>query len=365
MVPLAVGDFVTFSGTDVGGGLIAVYSLLANLGIFTAPGTKPVRYFLYAYTDMAYISSTHQQSYVTCETVQYAIVDNQGGEIAETRAVAYTTDPTTAIQWFSEDVDSCTGSVTERNIQLVQPFTAAPAGKTVFRLGKTDVSPVPRNAGFRSQTGTMAGPQGIIAGQFIQPVFENIFPELIDFGSRPLINSFDVIPYLTKGSGPFVPGNLLSPPPTTTSIVGQLSPWPGATAPSTTSCTPIPSTSASSSASSSSPSTSPTPIPDSVTITTITSGKNQGGTGSSYRHSKIYILTSTFQGITPVTVVAKSTNTSGSAKLTLTITGNVNSGPTQMNNDGGGNYSLTISVKGPKTATVNSDGGGTATGAVP
>ncbi|KIJ37448.1 hypothetical protein M422DRAFT_260124 [Sphaerobolus stellatus SS14] len=42
MVPLHVGDFVTFSATDVGNGLFAVYSLNANLGIFTAPGTKPV-----------------------------------------------------------------------------------------------------------------------------------------------------------------------------------------------------------------------------------------------------------------------------------------------------------------------------------
>jgi len=48
MVPLVVGDFITFSGTDVGNGIIAVYSLEANLGILTAPGTRPVCSSLYS-----------------------------------------------------------------------------------------------------------------------------------------------------------------------------------------------------------------------------------------------------------------------------------------------------------------------------
>ncbi|KAJ7583537.1 hypothetical protein C8J56DRAFT_791150 [Mycena floridula] len=39
--PLVVGDFITYSGTVVSDGLIAVYTLEANLGIYTAPGTSP------------------------------------------------------------------------------------------------------------------------------------------------------------------------------------------------------------------------------------------------------------------------------------------------------------------------------------
>lgn len=38
MAPLRVGDFVTLNGIEVGGGLLAVYSLDANLGLYTAPG---------------------------------------------------------------------------------------------------------------------------------------------------------------------------------------------------------------------------------------------------------------------------------------------------------------------------------------
>jgi len=63
-------------------------------------------------------------------------------------------------------------------------------------------------------------------------------------------------------------------------------------------------------------------------------------------------------------VVAKSSNTQGTATLTLTVTGNVNAGPIAMTNNGGGNYSLQISAKGPRSVTVTSNGGGTATQAI-
>ncbi|KAH6669835.1 hypothetical protein B0J14DRAFT_104820 [Halenospora varia] len=37
MAPLMVGDYVTINGVEVGDGLLAVYSLVANLGLYTAP----------------------------------------------------------------------------------------------------------------------------------------------------------------------------------------------------------------------------------------------------------------------------------------------------------------------------------------
>ncbi|KAJ6524493.1 hypothetical protein B0H19DRAFT_972034 [Mycena capillaripes] len=54
MVPLVVGDYITFSGTKAEDGVLEVYSLEANLGIYTAPGTKP--------------------AYIGVEAAQYAIV---------------------------------------------------------------------------------------------------------------------------------------------------------------------------------------------------------------------------------------------------------------------------------------------------
>jgi hypothetical protein len=51
------------------------------------------------------------------------------------------------------DVDPCTGETTERNLLLAEPAGVAPIGKTIFRLGKTDASPVTRQVGFRYTNG--------------------------------------------------------------------------------------------------------------------------------------------------------------------------------------------------------------------
>jgi len=40
MAPLMVGDFVTINGLFLEDGLLAVYMLLANLGLYTAPGEQ-------------------------------------------------------------------------------------------------------------------------------------------------------------------------------------------------------------------------------------------------------------------------------------------------------------------------------------
>lgn len=54
MVPLVVGDYLTFSGTSAEDGILEIYALEANLGIYTAPGTQP--------------------AYIGVEAAQYAIV---------------------------------------------------------------------------------------------------------------------------------------------------------------------------------------------------------------------------------------------------------------------------------------------------
>jgi hypothetical protein len=67
MVPLAVGDYLTFSGTKTEGGLLEVYALEANLGIYTAPGTKP--------------------AYITVEAANYGVVvPDPTVETGETRS---------------------------------------------------------------------------------------------------------------------------------------------------------------------------------------------------------------------------------------------------------------------------------------
>ncbi|KAJ7649455.1 hypothetical protein DFH06DRAFT_554104 [Mycena polygramma] len=258
MVPLVVGDYITFSGTSTDGGILEVYALEANLGIYTAPGTKP--------------------AYIGVEAAQYAIVSPDPTlETDETRATAVASDPSTTIEWFAMDLDPCTGETSERTLLLVEPEDVAPIGLTTFRLGKTDASPATRNVGFRYSNGISEGPKGIIAGQFIQPIMTFIFPELIAYGDNEVPNQFEEIPFLAMGSGPLVYGNFLADPPPTPTIVGQLSPWPGLTAPGTTSCAPI--TSSTATSSSSSPSSSATPPPGGPDIIEVLSAttRNQRG----------------------------------------------------------------------------------------
>ncbi|KAJ7153588.1 hypothetical protein C8R43DRAFT_1066883 [Mycena crocata] len=317
MVPLVEGDYITFMGIKTADGVLEIYSLEGNLGIYTAPGTKP--------------------AYLTVEAAQYGVIDpNPTLETGETRATALATDPSTTIEWYAIDVDVCTGQSKERSLQIAQPDGGAPVGRTVFRLGKVDASPVTREVGFRYSRGTSPGPRGIIAGQFVQPIFEFIFPELISFGADEVPNQFDLFPYLARGSGPFEFGNYLADPLPTPTLVGQLSPWPGNLVPASTSCAPPSSsspTSSSASASASASSTSTPPGPDRITLLSATA-KNQ-------------------KGMTMTTATASTSSLT--AQLFMAITGKDNVSPQPMINLGGGQFTLTISTKGkPSSVTITS-----------
>ncbi|KAJ7468499.1 hypothetical protein FB451DRAFT_374846 [Mycena latifolia] len=319
MAPLVVGDYITYSGIQTADDILEIYSLEANLGIYTAPGTKP--------------------AYITCEAAQYAIFDPDPTlESDETRATAMATDPSTAVEWFAIDVDPCTGVESERNLLLAEPNGVAPIGEAVYRLGKINASPATRNVGFRYSSGTAPGPRGIVAGQFIQPVFDFVFPELISFGSNEIPNQFDQIPFLAMGSGPLEYGNYLAMPLPTPPIVGQLSPWPGNLVPGTTSCAPPSTTTGSASVSATSTATStPTGTPDIINILSATT-RNQ-------------------KGMTTISVTALTSSLT--ATLFLAVTGVDNVAPQAMSNLGSGEFSLSITTKGkPISVTVTSSQGG-------
>ncbi|KAI5837649.1 hypothetical protein DFP73DRAFT_487084 [Morchella snyderi] len=72
--PFMVGDYITYSGVYVDTNLVAAYSIEANLGFYTAPGTKPV--------------------YLAVTEAQFGIVGNPAGEFAQTRVRAH--DPISA-----------------------------------------------------------------------------------------------------------------------------------------------------------------------------------------------------------------------------------------------------------------------------
>ncbi|KAJ6562301.1 hypothetical protein B0H19DRAFT_1259888 [Mycena capillaripes] len=316
MAPLAVGDYITFSGIKTPEKILAVYSLEANLGIFTAPGTKP--------------------AYITVESANYGVIDpNPNLETGETRAVAFATDATTTVQWFAIDVDPCTGQESERPLLTAQGSSVAPVGKITYRMGKVDASPATREVGFRYTSGTSPGPRGIVAGQFTQPIFFFIFPELIAFGAQQVPLEFDVMPFLAKGSGPLEFGNNLAAPLPTPTIVGQLSPWPGNIAPATTSCGPLPTTTTSAA-----PSATPTPpstTKDVITVVSATSRNQKGQT----------------------TTTATASSNISSAQLFMAITGVDNVSAQPMTKLANGQFTLAISTKGkPASVTITSSLGG-------
>ncbi|KAJ7141308.1 hypothetical protein C8R44DRAFT_974860 [Mycena epipterygia] len=335
MAPLAVGDYVTFSGIKTPEGVLAIYSLEANLGIWTAPGTKP--------------------AYITAERAQYAIIDpNPNLATGETRynpsypsginALIFfpsllgawhseLANTATTIEFYAIDVDPCTGDETERSLVIAQPSSVAPVGRVTYRLGKQDASPATREVGFRYTNGPSPGPRGLTVGQFIQPIFEYIFPELTTFGTQQIPFEFNVMPFLAKGSGPFTYGNYLAAPPATPTIVGQLSPWPGSPTPAATSCPPPSTTTATSTP----PATvTPKPVKDKITIISAVASNKKGQTTTS--------------------VTASSNSTL--AQLFLAITGVDNVAATAMTKQANGQFSLDISTKGkPSSVTVTSSQG--------
>lgn len=328
MVPLVVGDYITVSGTEIDGTLW-VNNLVANLGIFTAPGTKP--------------------AYVTCEEAIFGLVTpstNAGiAEAGETRAVAWTTDVGGALlDWFAIDVDQCTGEAVERSLHVsMQPNSGvAPLGRAVFRTpGKADLTPATRSVGFRMTSGTSVGASNLTAGQFIQPVFDYTFPELLTAGNQEIPLELETIPYLAQGSGPYIPGLFNKSPPSPAVTVGQLSPWPGATAPSLLPC-PVHTTTSSSTTSSTTPtSTAPPPV-DTIVITSAV-GSNK-------------------KGSTTVTVTATTSSKDPNILLSLSATGQNPISLTPMTLVSPGSWSLVVSVKNkPATVTVTSNFGGSAT----
>lgn len=309
MAPLVVGDYITISGQMIGN-VFEVNNLEANLGYYTAPGTQP--------------------SYVAVEEALFGITFPVTADPPETRAVAFHTDPSTPVQWYAQDVDPCTGEITERTIQLVQPQQTAPIGRVVYRLGTTKITPATRNVGFRSAAGTFKTKNNFTAGEYNQPIMDFIFPELTTFGANMLPLAFDIMPFLAQGSGPYVPGNVLADKLDDAPIIGQLNPWPGATAPTTTSCAPT-----SSSATSSSTATPTPPVVDVVTIISATKVKTRGGAWQ-------------------VTVVAQSDNPD--ALLKVAVAGVKPVAPSPMSKNADGTFSLLVLTKGlPSSVTVTSN----------
>jgi hypothetical protein len=252
--PFEVGDYVTYSGilvkdgtsptagafAGVSSSYVAAYSVVANVGIFTAYGTDP-----------AYVAID-----VTILGVGGAPIAGVPQEAtARTRFEGFTTDPSRTIYLYGIDVDPCTGAQTDRDWGSVAVDPGPPVGAVFGRWRfrpPTKVLSMPLTGVFLPATRevrarlTPSQPfvtaNGLSAGQYHAPITEYLFPENLAVGGPVVPLNFQEFPFLANGSGPWPGGGPNGVP---GGIVGQLSPWPGSPVPTAPSCagtTPVPPT---------------------------------------------------------------------------------------------------------------------------
>jgi len=226
-LPLLVGDWIDYSGTlakdALGLDYISAHTIIANLGVFTAPGTQP--------------------AYVAIETL---LLGTAGAAIpginqeATNRifVVGFTTDPTALIDINAIDVNPCTGEETLRLLGTVDPASQPVRGRFRFHVLGGDFMPPTREMVVMSYAGQTdpsdpgAGgyANGLGSGQYRAPDFDFIFPEGFVLGKPLPPNNFQDMPFLAVGSGPL--GG-------TGAVVGQLNPWPGDVAPAAANCSAV------------------------------------------------------------------------------------------------------------------------------
>ena len=253
--PFLVGDYVMFAGTLVtdnaaaptagplpanglAGTYVSAHTITNNVAIYTWPGTDP-----------AYV------------TVEVALIGTGGltvlgaGEaVIRTRFEGMTTDPSRNIHLYGIDLDPLTGLTSDRDWGTIGvdpgPPNGAVKGRWRFRppctaTVATDKSCTPPALGVflpptremraviegqQSQNpanpGALTAANGLFYGQYHAPIEEYIFPENVP-GTPIVPNNFETIAFLAQGGYTSAAGTL----------VGQLNPWPGASAP-TPACQP-------------------------------------------------------------------------------------------------------------------------------
>jgi hypothetical protein len=241
--PLMAGDYILFSGTlarDATGLYISAHTVEANVGIYTAPGTDPA----YVFIEGSLIGT------------QGPLVQREGAPAGTTlpqetqdrlKIEGGSTDPSRAVELYAIDVDPVTGDQTLRLFNTV-PTQPAPFGRFRLILGARanalfdadgnekgavrelmaridrgldlDGQPVPDGPLFA---------HGLVAGQYVAPFGEFIFPENKLIGDPILPNNFECLPFLLQGSGPLTTTVETGGP-----VVGRLQPWPNVDEPDPT-----------------------------------------------------------------------------------------------------------------------------------
>jgi hypothetical protein len=239
--PFEVGDYITYMGNlmkdgtqpsagplpanGMAGIYIAAHTIIANVGIFTTPGTNPA----YVATDVMLLGVG---GLPIAGLAQEATI--------RTRFEGFTTDAASGgarnVSLWGIDVDSCSSATSDRNWGLIDidqgPPTGAVAGRWRFRP-PAKVLTLPAAGTFLPATRMMrsvldgaysaAAPlisnNGLITGQYAAPIFAFLFPENLATGNPPVPMNFQDFPFLVNGTFAALPGV----------NVGQLVPFPAAT----------------------------------------------------------------------------------------------------------------------------------------
>ena len=190
-----------------------------------------------------------QGSSVTTNTDQIflaliGVIDRQSTnlvEFADSRMIGYTSTPGGSVLLTRSEVDPCTGKVVDQDIGSATPQGARL--KWEWRSESTSLVKYAREYKATSSNGVKETNGGqIMAGQYVAPVAEWIFPEITAPGTQPAKLDFTQMTWLTNGLGPDANGK----------VWGPLAPWPDSSAPAapkaceaappTTSSTPASST---------------------------------------------------------------------------------------------------------------------------
>lgn len=183
MAPLVPGDYVEYSA-------------------FTAPNGEHIVYNLVA-TNIQ-ITTSGIPAYIRMEDALVGVFSSGANqEVGQTRFVGMTSDQAAnPIRIFAIDVDPCTGETTDREITSTSIITGATRNKFDVRIVKPSAPGVyTREYRITAGAGTKMTKNGILAGQYVQPVTEWIQAELTTPGLPPPGNEFTGFSHLVKGIG--------------------------------------------------------------------------------------------------------------------------------------------------------------------
>lgn len=203
MVPLQIGDYVTYSGIlamDGTQSYISAYMLEVDLGLFTSPGANP-----------AYL--TQEVTLIGTGGIPFPGLDQETGPgktipgstvVTRFKIVGFTTDPSRNVDVMALDVKS-NGAETGRLLVSLRPSVKAPIGRFERVIDRSIFLPPTRE--IRTQITGLPMPKFAIAnkldwGVYDAPVAEFLFPEGRVFGNKPVPANFENLCYLFAGSGP-------------------------------------------------------------------------------------------------------------------------------------------------------------------